>query len=553
MQKDLNINISGYSKQKVRKNTTIKELVNNLKIENVMSAKIDGEFLNLNQKLLTDCNLQLIKVSDKAGHRMYVSALKFILIVAVQELFGREAVVYVKHSIDKGTYCEIDIDRPLTDDDVEKIKIRMLEYVDRDLPIEKVSADKFSAVKHFKSVHEYEKAENASETINDNITLYKLFDYYNYFYVDLPLSTGPIKIFDLKRINDSGLVLMYPEREDPSTVPPYIHFEKIFNSFENYNNWLELIDTTYVSDLNDKVSDGNIEDLIRMNEIRYDNQLMTIVDEVIRRKDKLKVLLLGGPSSSGKTTSSKKLGLYLKSAGLNPLVLSVDDYFVERDDTPKDANGNFDFECLEAIDIQLFNDNLSRLTKGEEIMPPRYNFYAGKKEYDPKLKLKLKNNGIIIIEGLHCINEKLTEAIDKENKYKIYISPFNALTIDRHNHISTVDMRFLRRMVRDNLFRGYGPEHTLKTWKSVRSGEKKYLFPHLQEADFVLNTAMIYEIGVLKVYASPLLYSIKPSSPHYEESRRILNFLNSFFPIPSEFIPNDSILREFIGGSYFNK
>ena len=551
MSDQLNITIEGYGKEVVPKNSSILDLVKKLKLDDVMAAKIDNEFLNLNVGFERDANVEFVRVSDKAGHRMYVAALKFMMIVAVQEIFGRESAVYVKHSIDKGTYCELDINRVLTGEDVEKIKTRMHEYVDRDLPFEKISADKASAVKYFKQEQEFEKAENADETINDNLTLYKLFDYYNYFYVNLPVSTGCIKLFDLKRINEVGVVLQYPEREDPTVIPPYTHFTEVFNSFDSYNDWLELIDTLYVSDLNNYVSEGKIDDFIRINEIRYNKQLLDIVDEVRKRKDELKIVLLGGPSSSGKTTSTKKLSMYLKAYGFNPLVISVDDYFLEREQSPKDENGEYDFECLEALDAKLFNEQLSKLIRGEEVIVPKFNFLTGKKEFEEKNRVKLETNGIILIEGLHCINEKLTEGIDKKYKYKIYISPFNPLTIDRHNHISTVDMRFLRRMVRDNLFRGYSPEKTLATWKSVRNGEKKYLFPHLQEADTVLNTALVYEIGVLKVYAEPLLYSIKPTSPYYEESRRILSFMNSFFSIPSEFVPLDSILREFIGGSYF--
>lgn len=553
MKEELKINVIDHGEFKVAKHSSILDLVKKLKMDDVMAAKINKEFLNLNVGFEEDCDVELVRVSDKAGHRMYVAALKFIMIVAIQEIFGRDSVVYVKHSIDKGTYCEIDINKSLQDEDLEKIKIRMLEYIERDLPFEKISADKTSAVKYFKKEKEYEKAENVDETINDNITLYKLFDYYNYFYVSLPVSTGCIKLFDLKRINDRGFVLMYPEREEPKVLPAYHHYQTIFDSFDQYNHWLELIDTEYVSDLNDIVSSGKIEEFIRMNEIRYNNQLMDIVNYVSQHRKDLKIILLGGPSSSGKTTSSKKLSLFLKTAGFEPIVMSSDDYFKERSETPKDENGNYDFECLEAIDLDLFNDHLSKLINGISICPPSFNFIKGKKEYDEKKRIKLGGNGIIIIEGLHCINEELTKQIDKKHKYKIYISPFNSLTIDRHNHISTVDMRFLRRMVRDNLFRGYPPEKTLATWKSVRDGEKKYLFPHLAQANTVLNTCMIYEIGVLKVYAEPLLYSIKPDSPYYEESRRILNFMNSFFAIPSEFVPNDSIIREFIGGSYFNK
>lgn len=553
MKEDLIINVIGHGKEVVKKNSSILELVNKLGYQDVMAAKIDDEFLNLNIGFSNDCDLSLVRVSDKAGHRMYVAGLKFIFIVAVHEIYGRDAVVNIKHSIDKGTYCTLDIKKKLTNEDVEKIKIRMYEYVDRNLPFEKINADKITAVKYLIHENELEKAENVNKTVYETLSLYKLFDYYNFFYVDLPVSTGCITKFDLKKITDNGVILEYPERENPTVVPEYTHYETIFRSFDIYDQWLKLINVSYVPKLNEYVARGDSSTLIKMCEIMYDNQISRIVEDIFIHKKDVKILLLGGPSSSGKTTSSKKFGLFLKAAGYEPLVISVDDYFEERENCPKDENGNYDFECLEAVDLKLFNKNLNALINGKEIKNPRFNFITGKKEYNDKDTSKLGDKGIIVIEGLHCINEKLTSEIPKDKKYKVYVSPFNAMTIDRHNHISTVDMRFLRRMVRDNLYRGYSPEHTLKNWPTVRNGEKKYLFPYLAEADIVLNTALIYEVGVLKVYAEPLLYSITPNSPYYDESRRILNFLNCFFSIPSECVPDDSILREFIGGSYFNQ
>lgn len=553
MKEQLKINVIGHGEFLVDRNSSILDLVKRLGMNDVMAAKIDNEFLNLNTGFDKNCDVEFVRISDKAGHRMYVAGLKFMLIVAIHEIYGRDATLYVHHSIDKGTYCEADINKKLTDADIEKIKTRMLEYVDRDLPFEKISADKGSAVKYFKKTKEFEKAENADETINDNVTLYKLFDYYNYFYVALPVSTGCLKRFDLLRINESGFILQYPEKENPKVIPAYNHYTKILDSFDSYREWLDLLDCEYVSDLNNIVAEGKIEEFIRMNEIRFNNQIMNIVNHVSKNKDDIKILLLGGPSSSGKTTSSKKLSLYLKAAGFNPLVLSVDDYYKDRVDCPKDEEGNYDFECLEALDLKLFNSHLSKLINGISVCPPHFNFFTGKKEFNENERIKLGTNGIIVIEGLHCINEELTKSIDPKHKYKIYISPFNSLTIDRHNHVSTVDMRLLRRMVRDYLFRGYSPEYTLSTWRVVRDGEKKYLFPCMDQADVVLNTCMAYEIGVLKVYAEPLLYSIKPTSKYYDESRRILKFMTSFFNISPEFVPNDSIIREFIGGSYFNK
>ena len=321
----------------------------------------------------------------------------------------------------------------------------------------------------------------------------------------------------------------------------------ILKSYTDYQNWCHVQNVSYVSDLNQIVSESKIKEFIKKNDIMMDNQVYDLA-KVIKEINR-KIILLGGPSSSGKTTSTRKLALYLTAIGLNPIYLGLDDYFKERSESPKDENGEYDFETLDCIDLELFNNQLTSLLNGEEVLVPTFNFISGKKEFNRRIKLK--ENDIILIEGLHCLNEELTKDIPYNQKLKVYISPFMPLSIDRHNHLSTVDIRLLRRIVRDNRTRGYNVIDTLKSWEKVRNGETKYVFPFTNEANVILNTAYIYEMGILKVYVEPLLYSVPMESKFYNEARRLINELQMFFPIPSEYLSDTNILREFIGESYF--
>jgi uridine kinase len=366
---------------------------------------------------------------------------------------------------------------------------------------------------------------------------------------DMVQSTGSLNHFDLTFLGNNDLVLSYPITEDLS-VPAYTPHDMILKSFTDYNKWSDLLHVKYVADLNKIISDSKIKEFIKKNDIMMDNQIYQIAYTIMQ--EKRKIILLGGPSSSGKTTSTRKLALYLSAIGLNPIYLGLDNYFKERNQTPKNEKGEYDYESLEAIDLDLFNNNLIDLLTGKKVKIPTYNFITGEKEYKTD-ELELKPNDIILIEGLHCLNEELTKNIPSANKLKVYISPFTPLNIDRHNHLSTVDIRLLRRIVRDNRTRGYSVIDTLKSWDNVRNGETKYVFPFTNEANIILNTAFIYELGVLRVYVEPLLYSVPIDSKYYNESRRLINELQMFFPIPSEYLADSNILREFIGGSYFEE
>lgn len=324
----------------------------------------------------------------------------------------------------------------------------------------------------------------------------------------------------------------------------------MFEAFQEYREWAKIMKVENSVDLNRVISTGKISDLIRIDETLQSNRLLMLSRRINENKDKIKIVLLAGPSSSGKTTTSRKLCMFLQSFGLHPKVLSMDDYFVEREENPKDENGNPDYECLEAIDLKLFDSQLSDLLKGKEVTIPTFNFALGKKEY--RDKLTLQSDDIIVIEGIHALDPKILTNIPRENKFKIYISPLTELNMDNQNRISTTDNRLLRRIIRDNRTRGYDVEHTLRSWASVREGEEKYIFPYQDEADYTINSALIYEIGVLKTYVEPLLYSVPNDSPYYEEAKRLINFLRLFLPIPADDIPQDSILREFIGNGCFH-
>lgn len=484
---------------------------------------------------------------DRYVQKKYQSGLKFVLYVAVKKLFHCE--VNYSHSIDKGLFITVLYNRELTKEDINKLKEMMNSIISSNLKISKKVVTKKDAYDFYIKTKEEEKAGNILTFNSKTVTLYELDGYYNYFMSDMPESTGELSHYSLTYLENNNLVLNYPIDTD-FNVPAYIPQDMIINSFNDYNSWLNKLNVHYLADLNMIIADSKIKEFIKKNDIIMDNQIYEAAITI--KKEHKKIILLGGPSSSGKTTTTRKLSLYLSAIGLNPIYIGLDDYFKERDETPKDEKGNYDFECLEAIELELFNTQLTEMLEGKRVNVPSYNFLTGKKEYKNRF-IELKNDDIILLEGLHCLNEELTKTIPMDQKIKVYISPFIALNIDRHNHISTVDVRLLRRIVRDNRTRGYSVTDTLKTWESVRNGETKYVFPFTNEANMIINTSYSYELGVLRVYAEPLLYSVKMDSKYYNEARRLINELQMFFPIPSDYLSDSNILREFIGGSYFEE
>ncbi len=548
MTNELIIEIEGYGNIVVHKDTTLYDLIKRLnKTDDIIACSINNEIVELSYKLKEDTKLKLISIKDRMGAKIYRSGLKFIYITAIKELFGINTDVKLLHSLDKGIYTRIDLD--LTVDIVKDIKAKMEELVSRDLRFEKITTSRKEAIKYFNEVKEKEKSSMYKQMTGDALTLYNLLNYYNYFYTKMPYSTGIIKSFDLTLTKDKGVMLEYPSTYDMK-IPPYTHMDQVLNVFKEYGKWADTLGVKYVSDVNNVVIEGKIKEFIELNEIKQNNDLLKIASEIEKNLNNIKLVLIAGPSSSGKTTTSKKLSLYLKSKGINPFVLSTDDFFKNRIDTPKNENGEYEYDIPEALDIDLFNEKLTSLIKGEETLLPTYNFLTGEKEYK-HAPVSLKNRDLIIVEGIHTLNEMLTSKIDRKNKLKIYISPFTPLDLDRHNHVSTVDLRLIRRLVRDYRTRGYNAEETLKNWRVVRRSEEKYIFPYQKEADIVLNTALIYELGVLKTYAVPILFSVSYHSEYYSEALRIINFLKSFLNISDSMLPETALLREFVGGGYF--
>ena len=548
MEDKIIVEIEGVGNVVTSVDKTIYDLMKEQNLENeVIAVIIDNDITELSTKLKEDTKMKLIKIKDRMGAKIYRSGLKFLYITAVKELFGRNTNVELLHSLDKGIYTRINIE--LNNTMVDEIKAKMHELVKEDIRITKVVTSRKEAISYFNSVKEYEKSLTYKQMTGEMLTLYSMLDYYNYFYTKMPYSTKILTSFDLTLTTDKGVMLEYPSTFDMK-IPEYTHMPQVLNVFDNYAIWAEKLGVKYVSEVNNVVINGKIKEFIELNEIKQNNDLLEIANKIQNNINDIKIVLIAGPSSSGKTTTCKKLALYLKSKGLNPFTLSTDDFFKDRKDTPKNEKGEYEYDIPEAIDIDLFNEKLDALLKGEETTLPTYNFLTGEKEYKHP-PVSLKNRDLLIVEGIHTLNELLTSKIPRENKLKIYISPFTPLGLDRHNHVSTVDLRLIRRIVRDARTRGYNAVDTLKSWRNVRISEEKYIFPYQKEADIVLNTALIYELGILKTFAVPLLYNVNYKSEYYTEAKRIINFLKIFLNIPESALPETALLREFVGGGYF--
>ena len=521
------------------------EICENLNITNkIVGAKINNELNPLTTRLIKDTEVEFIDFTDLAGYKMYQAGLKFIFEVSLKELYPDMEVIY-EHSVPKGILAEIVGDKQIDERDLSKIKGIMSKIIDDDLLFEKYNISKKDAIKYFEDRKEFEKVANVKDSNDDIINLYKLKGTLNYYYTEMPYSTKSISMFELVFLGHNRIVFLFPSARSNGKVPEYVHHKNIIKSFYDGKKWLETMDIPYISDLNRLVSSSKIGEFIETNELLFNSEISKCADEIAANPNK-KVILIAGPSSSGKTTTTKRLASYLKVKGLKPISISIDDYFVDRSKTPRDENGNYDYECLMALNVEQFNKDLTNLLNGKTVRLPRYDFITGKSELSDN-EISLAGKGIILIEGLHALNDELTSQIDADYKYKIYLSPFIPLNIDRHNYISTLDLRLLRRIIRDNRYRGMSVSDTINLWQNVRNGEEKYIFPFIHQANVIINTSLIYEIGVVRVYAEPLLYSVDIDSPYYEEARRLITFLKRFYMIPTEDIPKDSILREFIG------
>lgn len=478
--------------------------------------------------------------------KLQKSGLKLVLCYVFKEIYGGD--VYFHHSLDQGTYGTFLTNKKLTKTSINKIVNRMNEIIESDLPIEKLSVDRRDAIKYFEEIGELEKRENAEYSNAKIMTFYKLLNEINYFYTDMLESTGDILKFDLTYLGNNEFVLT--DSIDKRNFKSLDFKKNIYESFHEYDIWCNTLKINYLCDINKKVAESKIDDFIKQSDIINENKIYEIAYDITNKNKK--VIMLGGPSSSGKTTSTRKLSIFLSTFGVNAIKISLDDYYKDEKDLPINEFGEKDIESPNSLDIKLFQKNIKELLSGKNVLLPTYDFVEGKKHYGTK-STKLEKNDILLIEGLHALNPSFTKGFKQNDIYKIYISPFTPLCIDRHNYISTTDNRLLRRMVRDYRTRGKSAEATLAQWDKVRNNENEYIFPYTNDADVVLNTAFVYELGVLKVFAEPILHSVKMTSPYYDEARRLIESLSVFFPISSEHISNDNILREFIGGSIYDE
>lgn len=513
----------------------------------IVAFRVNNTIKELSAPLSADMNIEWVDITDMDGVRIYQRGLSFVLIRAAMELFDKMTVT-VQHSLNKGIYFEFNYHRHINPEDIVAIKERMASIIASDELFVKEKVPKEIAEEYFEKFGMLPKKALLKYRTQDFVNLYALGWVKNYFYGYMVPSTGYLKVFDLKYFDD-GAVLLFPNKYSLMNLPEYKEQPKLAQIYKESKKWGQILGVSFVADLNDWITEKNISEIMRVQEALQEKKIAQIADQITNSNKR--VVLIAGPSSSGKTTFANRLMVQLKVNGLKPITLSTDDYFVDRDRTPLDEDGKFDFESIDSVDVQLFNQNLSMLLKGEDVQLPTFNFRLGKREYLGK-HLKIETDQTIIIEGIHGLNGRLTDLIDQSDKFKIYISALTTLNIDDHNRIPTTDTRLFRRIVRDYRSRGYSALTTIAQWPSVRKGEEKNIFPFQEEADIMFNSAMVYELAVLKKYAQPLLLEIDETKPEYTEAKRLLKFLSYFKSIEDEKqIPPTSILREFVGGSCF--
>lgn len=514
---------------------------------NILACKVFNEVKSLNFVIDRNCEVELLDATTSDGNRIYVRGLVFIMLKACEELFSDKKII-VNYALGHSLFCESALDATFSNEDIEKIKIRMNEIVSENLPIEKKILTIEEAMHLYEKIGKADKMGLLETRMKSHVSMYKCGETYNYFYGVMPITTGYMKYFELIRY-ERGFLLVYPRRFAPTQIEKIEDSKKLYATFDEYDKIHKILGIENLASLNRITKEGKAGEIIRVSEALHEKKIANIAD-MIASDRKRKLVLIAGPSSSGKTTFAQRLGIQLKVNGIQTVTLSMDNYFVERNRTPRDENGNYDFECLEAIDIELFNEQLVALLNGEEVELPTFDFTDGTRKYLGN-KAKLDENQVLVVEGIHGLNEKLTAAVPRENKFKIYISALTTLNIDDCNRISTSDTRLLRRMLRDSKYRSHGPAATIKMWESVRRGEEKYIFPFQEEADAMFNSSLVYEIAVLKPYIEPLLASVEYDSPEFSEAKRLYEFLSYFITIEDKEVPINSIMREFIGGGCF--
>ena len=533
----------------VKEGTQVKDLLHkeiNTNRDDIIACKFENEVKSLSYKIEKNGTIDLIYLTDKDGMRVYKRGLIYIISKAFNELFP-EALLTINYQLYNSMFFNV-YNLEVTDEVIEKVDRRAREIIEKNLPIEKRFMSQEDAREFYEQNNTLKGRLQLDIEEKKEVTLYYCEDYFNYFYRVLPISTGIIKNFEIVKYDD-GVLIRYPDEKNPNKLIEFKETPKLYNTLKEYENVHKILEIDTLYKLNKIIEIDRIKEYILLDEALHEKKIAKIADEIIKNNN-IKLITIAGPSSSGKTTFSKRLELQLKINGLKPVTISVDNYFVEREETPLDENGKYDFECIEAIDTKLLNEDIIKLLNGEEIQAPTFNFHTGRKEYRGNT-MKLAKDEVLVMEGIHCLNDNLTYLIPKEQKYKIYISALTVLNIDYYNRISTTDTRLIRRIVRDNQFRGYSAEHTLEMWESVKKGELKNIFKFQEQADIMFNSSLIYELAVLKKYAIPLLNQISSKSPTYSEAKRILSLLKYFKDIPDDNIPSQSLLREFIGNSIF--
>ncbi len=517
----------------------------------VVSARVNNRSEGLNFRVYNNKDVEFLDVRNPSGMRTYVRTLCFILYKAVSEIFP-EGKLYVEHPVSKGYFCNLRIGRPIELEDVLAVKQRMQEIIAEDIPFHRTECHVTEAVRVFSERGMKDKVRLLESSGSLYTYYYTLGDTVDYYYGNLLPSTGFIKLFDLVKYYD-GLLLRIPNKENPNVLEDVVKQEKMLDVFKEHLRWNHIMGLSNIGDFNLACQEGHATDLIKVAEALQEKRIAQIADEIFHRGQEghpVKIVLISGPSSSGKTTFSKRLSIQLMTNGLHPYPIAMDNYFVNREDTPRDANGDYDYESLYALDIKKFEEDLQALLRGEEIELPTYNFIDGRREYKGD-RLKADEHTILVLEGIHALNPELTPQIPADKKYKIYVSALTTISIDDHNWIPTTDNRLIRRIIRDYNYRGCSAQETISRWGSVRAGEDKWIFPYQENADVMFNSALLFELAVLRCHVEPLLNTVPRNCPEYAEAYRLLKFIQYFTPVQDKELPPTSLLREFLGGSSF--
>lgn len=510
-------------------------------------ARVNNKVQGMHYRLYNDKDVEFLDMRSGSGSRTYTRTLFFICCKAINDLYGN-VEVRIDIPVSKGYYVHVKLGRDITADDVARIRCRMQEIIDANTPIRRRMVTAEEAIRLFSEKGDMSKVKLLKGQGKLYTVYYQIDDFIDYFYGALLTSTSEVYLFDLVAYSD-GMLLRVPSREDPGQLCPMPRQQKMFDVFKEHHEWQNIIGLRTVGDLNDAVDKGFATDIINVNEALQEKKIARIADQIAARHD-VKLVLLAGPSSSGKTTTCKRLSIQLLTCGLKPLQISLDDYFIDRDKTPLDANGEYDYESIHALNIDLINEQFNALFKGEEIELPRYNFQAGKSEKSGK-RLKLAPNDIVVVEGIHALNPELTAQIPEQQKFRVYVSALTTILLDEHNYIPTTDNRLLRRIIRDYKYRGVSAQESIHRWPSVRAGEERWIFPYQENADAMFNSAMLYELAVIKQQAEPLLEQVPENCEEYAEAHRLLKFLRYFHAISYRQLAPTSLLREFLGGSSF--